>query len=590
MVLAGPGSGKTSVITARAVFFAEKKFGNVLVITYSKAAATEMQDRFEKLNGSASSLITFGTFHSVFYRMLRRKQNYSLEQIFNEGERKTLVRGFLKEMKYDLEDDLIKSIMSEMALVRNELLEINDFNSSNITPDDFRQLFAKYEEYKRTHNKIDFDDMLCTAYNVLRNDPAELDYWRRKYPYMMIDEFQDINKVQYEAMRILAQPANNLFIVGDDDQSIYRFRGSRPEFLLNFPADYPQARRVTLATNYRSTDAVIAYANSVITKNEVRYNKDIVGTGQSGPLPLIITAEDQNQEAVKIAERIRDMLRKGANPSEIAVAYRLNLQARAFMDAFLNMNIPFRSRDEMPTLYEHWIAEDIYAYLRLAKKVYNKQKMGFDPDLHRIINKPYRFISKAFIAEAKKHDKDMLKMYKTDKNLHISTKSNIEALHSALLSIGRMKTANAIKYIRREIGYNLHIIDTCDYRRLKPQGLMEIADELTEAAKLYSDSLDFIAHCKYISEIAKQKDNNEACCLLTTLHSAKGLEFEKVFIAGVVEDVLPSVYSKTKQEIEEERRLFYVGVTRAKHELYISIVKSRYDKPVKPSRFLGVKK
>lgn len=589
MVLAGPGSGKTAVITARAAYLStsgEIAPQNILVITYSKAAAGEMERRFKTLMPQAVP-VTFGTFHSVFFRILRHSGNYDLGQILNEGERRTAIRGFLMEMQYDLEDELLSSVISEMSLVRNELHELEHYHSNNIGGSDFRHLCEQYENYKESRNKIDFDDMLCHAYNKLKTNPQVLEYWRNRFQYIMIDEFQDINRVQYEAVKLLAAPANNLFIVGDDDQSIYRFRGSRPEFLLNFPNDYPETSSVTLSTNYRSTDTIINYANNLIKANELRYEKEIIGTGHHGTPPILLKAEDQNHEAILIAERIRELWKRGANLDEIAVAFRLNMQSRAFMDAFLNMNIPFRSRDEMPTIYEHWIAEDLFAYMRLARRIGLRQKVGYDPDAVRIINKPYRFISKAFLQGLKKDNLDLFAAYQRAPNLHIATKNRIEEVYDDLLTLSHEKTVDAIRYIRRRLGYNEHIVETCQYRKLNPVGLNEIADELQEAAKQFPNPMDFIAHAVQASSASKEQGQTGPCCTLTTLHSAKGLEFERVFIAGVVEDVLPSLHSKTTVEIEEERRLFYVGVTRAKQELYLSTLKTRYDKLAKPSRFLN---
>ena len=588
MVLAGPGSGKTAVITARAAFLVANGISahNILVITYSKAAATEMEQRFKNLYDHSAPPVTFGTFHSVFYRILRQKKNYNLEQIFGEGERRTLIRAFLTEMNYDMDDEFLSSVINEMSLVRNELHDMTHYHSNTIGAEHFKELLQRYNDHKAEAGKIDFDDMLCQTYELLRSDEKELAYWQNKYTHIMIDEFQDINSVQFETVKLLASAKNNLFIVGDDDQSIYRFRGARPEFLLNFPQDYPGTSQVTLETNYRSTDQIIKCANRLITGNTMRYAKNIKGTEVQGITPIILTAPDQNREAIQIAERIRTLWKNGADLNEIAIAFRLNMQARAFMDAFLNMNIPFKSRDEIPTIYDHWIAEDLFAYLRVARRLGLRQKVGYDPDATRVINKPFRFISKAFLQGLKKSDQDLFRVYNYSDSLHMATKANIEELHSELLAASKRETSDAIKYIRRIINYNQHITDTCEYRKLRPTGLFEIADELQEAAKEFPDPLEFIAHAKDAAELAKAAEQTGPCCTLTTLHSAKGLEFERVFIAGAIEDLIPSARSKTAAEIEEERRLFYVGLTRAKRELYISTIKSKYDRPALPSRFL----
>ena len=587
MVLAGPGSGKTSVITARSVALSEKVDPKrVLVITFSKSAANEMKKRFCSMYSGDVPAVVFGTFHSAFFRMLKHSKNYDINSLISENERRNVIKSNLARLKYALEEETISAVINELSLVRNELINRFHYHSKTIATDDFLKLDELYEHYKHENRKIDFDDMLTHAYNMLSSDESVLKKWREQYTYIMIDEFQDINRVKYEAVKLLAHPKDNIFVVGDDDQSIYRFRGSRPEFLLNFPKDFVNTSRVVLSTNYRSTDSIIFCSNKLISHNEVRYSKQIVGTGKQGPKPIIIKSKDQNEEAVKIGEIIRKMVKQGVNPDEIAVAFRVNMQARAFIDAFLNMNIPFKSRDEIPILYNHWIAEDMYAYLRLADRLKHKLTDGYDADADRVINKPFRYISKAFLASLKKYNKNLFKEYWHDNDLHIATKTGIEELHANLLSLANLETSAAIKFVRRQIGYNSHIIDISDYRKLNSKGLFEVADELTEAAKQFPVPKDFIDHAAFAAEAAKNQSVTKSCCTLTTLHSAKGLEFEKVFITGLVEDVLPHMHSKTKAEIEEERRLFYVGATRAKNELLLSVVRSRYDKDCNPSRFL----
>ena len=582
MVLAGPGSGKTAVIVNRARHMVLRENvlpERLLVITYSRAAAREMKRRFALLfDGENVPGVTFGTFHSVFFRMLGTDA-----AIVSEGERRGVVRAALAEMEYDADEELISALLGEMSLVRNELYEMAHYHAVTIGDDDFKRVVAGYEAYKAEHNKIDFDDMLCRAYEMMQNNPKMLNHWRNRYNYIMIDEFQDINRVQYEAVKLLAAPENHLLIVGDDDQSIYRFRGSRPEFLLHFPQDFPGAKQVTLDMNYRSTDEIIQFANTVIAHNKQRYPKVIKGTGQQGAVPTLLTSEDQNQEAVNIAQRIRDLQKKGVNPDEIMVGFRLNMQARAFADAFLNMNIPYRARDEMPMIYEHWVAEDIFAYLRWIQ---NSHVRGYNPGAARVVNKPYRFISKAFLEGIKKKDKNIFDAYKRDPGLHMAQRMRLEELHMQLNARRGKKTVDMIRAIRRQIGYNQHLIDHCEYRRLDKTGLMELADELQEAAKAYPIPADFLNHAQQSIAAKNEKPTDVPCVTLTTLHSAKGLEFEHVFIAGAVEEVLPHIRSKTDAEMEEERRMFYVGITRAKKALTLSIIKTRYDKIMKPSRFL----
>jgi DNA helicase-2/ATP-dependent DNA helicase PcrA len=401
----------------------------------------------------------------------------------------------------------------------------------------------------------------------------------------MIDEFQDINRAQYECVRLLGGTGYNVFVVGDDDQSIYRFRGSRPDFLLNFPKDFPGTKSITLATNYRSTDEIITYANAVINQNTLRYQKDIHGTGSTGTRPRIITSDDQNMEAVNIATRVKDAITRGTPPDEISVAYRLNMQARALADAFLDMNIPFKTRDEMPTLYDHWMAQDFFAYLRAAARV--GRIKTHDEDIARIINRPFRFIPKAFAEWLRKENAYIFAAYRRSPLLHTAVKTRIEELHDELISLSKKSPEAAIRYICLQMGYNGHIIDTCEHKRLKPAGLLEVASELQEAAKQFNSAQRFIAHAATVAAFQREnRDSAQPCVTLTTMHSAKGLEFSHVYIAGAVDCVIPSQHCTTAEEYEEERRLFYVGITRAKHHLTISTLRTRYDKPTKPSRFI----
>jgi DNA helicase-2/ATP-dependent DNA helicase PcrA len=585
MVLAGPGSGKTAVIIRRAQYLIQSHgipSRGILVIAYSKAAAGQMQKRFDALGMNAS--VVFGTFHSIFFTILRRSKGFTLSQVFKEHERRDTLKAILADMEYELEEEALSAIANELSMVKNELIDLQYYHSANMSRQDFVALFNQYEGYKNKHSKIDFDDMLTLCYRLLSQSPGILASWQRRYPYIMLDEFQDINRVQYEVIKMLAAPANNLFIVGDDDQSIYRFRGSRPEFLLNFPKDFPDTAQEVLHTNYRSTDAIIQFANTLISKNEIRFGKRITGTQKTGRAPVMLAAADTNHEAGQIAALIKEQLKKGADPDEIAVVYRLNIQSRAFGDAFLNDNIPFRVRDEAPSLYEHWIAQDIGAYLRLSQG----HPRGYDPHAWRIINKPYRFISKAFLVAAKKDDVHILEAYSRHPTLHNAQKNRILELVYNLQDIKTKKPAKAIQYIRKTIGYDQHIIDHCEYRKTDPTGLFEIADEIQEAAKPFDNAVDFLNHMSETVQWLKQnRDLAMPAVTLTTMHSAKGLEFDTVYIAGAVDGVIPHERSKTHAEIEEERRLLYVAITRARHALYISTPKMKYEKSVKASRFLS---
>ncbi|NLM13309.1 MAG: ATP-dependent helicase, partial [Epulopiscium sp.] len=440
------------------------------------------------------------------------------------------------------------------------------------------------EEYKFQSQKIDFDDMLYYCYELLRENKHILSLWRKRYQYILIDEFQDINKVQYETIKFLSAPCNHLFIVGDDDQSIYKFRGARPEFLLHFPKDFKNAGRVTLDINYRSTKRIIEMSNSVISKNVHRYQKKIKTVNEKGDEPVFIQSEDGEEEALRIAEWILDWKKKGMAYRDIAVIFRTNIQARALVDIMLDLNIPFYLRDEIPNIYEHWVAKDILAYIKLSKDIKDNES------LERIINKPKRYISKGVIFEAKKKNGILFEnLYRTP-YLQTWQINRLEELKFHLDCIKNKKPGEAIVYIRNNIGYNDYIVEYAQFKNISVKGLKEILDEIQEAARYYESYEKWINHIQNVGEEMKEGKRRMIgemdAVTLSTMHGAKGLEFEAVCIAGAVEGVIPHNKSSSPAELEEERRLFYVGITRAKKYLAISTVKKRYEEEVEPSRFI----
>ena len=577
MVLAGPGSGKTTVIAHRAYNLINSGVSpwQVLVIAFSKAAATEMEQRFIALNGGKTGC-TFGTFHGIFFRVLRKRYGYAVEQVLQENECRDMINKLLIKLKVNADEDTLTAVRNEISLVKNELHELKYYNSNTVGADVFRDLYLQYENEKNGRNKIDFDDMLLLCFNLWQNEPENLKEWRNKFKYIMIDEFQDINHVQYECVRMLSAAPHNLCIVGDDDQSIYRFRGARPEFLLRFPNDYPGVESVVLDTNYRSTEPIISFGNKLISQNSVRYDKIIVGTQKNGPPPKILNLRDQNHEAAYIAGKIKKL----PDLNDAAVIYRTNIQARAFMDAFMQANIPYIVKDEVSVIYEHWIAQDIFAYLRLCRN------LGDRADVERIINKPFRFISKAFLSDARQKNHDIFSVYASSTMLNSAQQQRIEELADALHVLNKLKTTAAIRYLRKNCEYDRYLKEYCEYRKINPSGLYEIAAELQESAEAFEKPEDFMDHAEEAVQNKNAADTDGERVTLTTMHSAKGLEFDTVFIAGAVEGLIPHERSKTAAELEEECRLLYVGATRAKTNLYISVIKSRHEKKVEPSRFV----
>ena len=370
MVLAGPGSGKTTVITHR-VQYLTKEYGidpgDILVITFTRAAAEEMRERYEALIGGGSR-VTFGTFHSIFFRILKLAYRYTADNIVREEQQMQFVRELAQAGGLEPEDEneFAASILSEISSVKGERIALEHYYSKNCPDAVFRQLYAGYEEKMRRTGLIDFDDMMVLCLELFTERKDILSAWQRRYRYILIDEFQDINRLQYEIVRMLAKPEDNLFIVGDDDQSIYRFRGAKPEIMLGFERDYPGAGRILLDVNYRSTEEIVAPALRLIGENQKRFSKAIHTTGRHGKNVITKLWQDPGEENLAIAREIQLYLQSGVRPGDIAVLYRTNAGPRFLMEKLMEYNLPFRTRDTVPNLYEHWISRNILTYIRIA--------------------------------------------------------------------------------------------------------------------------------------------------------------------------------------------------------------------------------
>lgn len=586
LVLAGPGSGKTTVLLCRISRLLGRglaKPQEILALTFSKAAAEEMKSRFENLNGASG--VSFGTFHSIFFRILRSRYGWNVEQIFQEEERRNILRNSIEAEKWDIPDleEYISQFFSQLSLMNSELEQPNRFTPVGMPVEEFRKLYRAYEGYKERHEKLDFDDMLTQCYQLLREDAAVREYWQRKYKFILVDEFQDVNQAQFACLQILAEKHQNLFVVGDDDQSIYAFRGARPDFLLHFPTLYPAAKKVTLNTNYRSTERIVNLAERVIGNNEVRFVKNMKGIGEAGDKVTFFLAEDAAKEAAHIAEKIGRFLDEGVPLTEIAVIYRTNLQGGAFARELYKRGIPYDLRDNSGNVYEHWVAKDLLAYLLLAE---NEES---DSALRRILNKPKRYIGKDLLAEAETMPYTLLRSFFVCPSLKGWQEENLENLRIDLNQIRKRTPYDAVKYIRKVIGYDEYLEEFAAYRRTSAQVLQEIADEIMETAKDCADVRSFREQLERLSlqmkEQSRKKGQKRNGVALMTMHGAKGLEFRAVFLPSLVEGIVP--HEKGMDTVAEERRLFYVAMTRASEKLCLSAILQRYEKERKPSRFLA---
>lgn len=586
LVLAGPGSGKTTVITHRTKKLIEEyrvSPSNILVITFTKAAASEMQERFVKLMDDRYYPVSFGTFHAVFFKILKYAYNYSADNILREEIKLQYIKEIIGKLHLEIDDlnDFVREITGEISLVKGEMIDLNNYYSKNCPDETFRKLYKLYNDRLVKENVVDFDDMLVMCYELLVKRPDILKLWQEKYQYILIDEFQDISRVQYEVIKLLAKPQNNIFIVGDDDQSIYRFRGAKPEIMFQFEKDYGSIEKIVLNINYRSTNEIIEKSMKLIGNNDKRFFKDIKGTGRNGEKSEIITLKNDKEEALYILKIINDYINAGYEYSDMAVLYRTNTNPRHLVDKLLEYNLPFKMKDVIPNIYEHWITKDIIAYIRIAM---GSRSRG---DFLQIINRPKRYIARDAFYEEEVSFWD-LKDYYSDK---IYVIERIDRLKYDIQWLGRMTPYEAINYIRHGIGYDEYILEYANYRKMRPEELYEILDELQEMSSEYKTYAEWFEHiANYGEELKKQntmKANNKEGIELSTMHSSKGLEYKIVIILGVNEGITPYRKAMLKDDMEEERRLFYVAMTRAKEYLHILSVKERYGKDADVSRFVG---
>lgn len=586
LVLAGPGSGKTTVIIQRIRRLTEKMGVSpyrILVITFTKAAAEQMKTRYAALQGKTG--VMFGTFHSIFFRILRQACGYSLEQVLSEDERRNTMQKLVTEARISVQDqeEYIQQFFSQYSLMKNQLQDVSDFMPEGLPKDEFVALTKKFDGWKRRNEKIDFDDMLTECYEVLSQDEKTRKMWQDRFDYILVDEFQDVNRAQYACLQMLAAPKNNLFVVGDDDQSIYGFRGASPSFMLDFPKDFPGTEKVFLDVNYRCSGRIIRLASQVIGTNMSRYEKNIKGDRDLGERINVFVAKDSGEEAELTAQKIARLLEEGMPIEEIAVIFRTNIQGGAFARALFRRGIPYHLRDGGFHLYDHWIARDLAAYLFLA------ENRDSDASLLRIVNKPKRYISKDLLAEAEQMPYGLLRSLHVCPSLQKWQAEHLESLEEDLRQIQKRKPYEALRYVRKVVGYDEYLSDYAAYRKASLSNMIEIADEITETAKGTESGTEFVRKMEELSrqmkEQSKQKGNTHGVTL-TTFHGAKGLEFGAVFLPSLAEGIIPYEKGREGSALEEERRLFYVGLTRTKDRLFLSFTENRYEKPLKPSRFL----
>lgn len=589
MVLAGPGSGKTLTIAKRIEYLIMKhkvRPEEILVITFTKYAAWEMKNRTRSICGPSSYAVTFGTFHGIYYGILKWAYRLNQSNLLSDEEKYRILREILpgidwdQEPEADEEKDYLQELAIEIGNVKNNCMDIEEYEPVKYTTEKFRKLYRTYEETKKKYRKIDFEDMLIQCRDLFMKRPDILKKWQEKFQYILVDEFQDVNQAQYDVVRMLAAPQDNLFVVGDDDQSVYGFRGAKPGIMKEFMKDYPTARQILLDVNYRSSGYIVKGALRVIGNNKIRFEKKIEAFRKPDETVHVQEVKDPVQEAEYVLERIREYREKGVSYTEMAVLYRTNVDARAMSELMTEYQIPFVMKEHLNNIYEHFIALDMISYLRLSQGEYDRKYFL------QIANRPNRYLTRESMKTGNV-SYESLRRYYRDKDWMVD---RIDQLEWDMKMICDKTPYAAIQYIRKRMGYDEFLKEYAAYRKISSEDLFAVLEEIWQNSKGYGTIKEWFEHIESYGKMLKEqnkKNGEKEGVNLMTMHAAKGLEFDTVFVIEANEGSCPYKKAIADEEIEEERRLFYVAMTRAKRKLVISYVKEKNGKDLLPSRFVS---
>ena len=593
LVLAGPGSGKTRVLTHRVAYLAHD-VGidpyNILTVTFTNKAAREMKGRLEKLLGPGGNRLTIGTFHATCARLLRREADFLPVtrdyQIFDDSDQMGLVTQALKDLNLDEKRFRQRSLLSTISRAKAEVITPDKFEAGDYWHEIAGRVYVRYSELLRASNALDFDDLLLETVLLFRNQPAVLERYQRRYQFLLVDEFQDTNIVQYELVKLLAGEAQNLFVVGDEDQSIYGFRGADFRNVQRFHKDFPNAQLILLERNYRSTQVILDVANTIISRNSNRTPKRLHTKRDGGELVKVVEAYNEGEEGSFAVREIQRLVSGGeCRPGDCAIMYRTNAQSRSIEDTFVRYGMPYRLVGAT-RFYGRKEIKDVLAYLRLIHNPLDSISFG------RIVNVPPRGIGKKTLTDLSDFATLLnLPLTMALRRLLADDDSGLDAVPRPKLAARSLRALQVFADLLDQwsrVKEELNVLDLLDtvlddagYERFMRDGTDEGEDrwanimELRTVAQEYSQFGPAAGLTQFLEEIALVSDlddlgeQSDAPTLLT-LHMAKGLEFPVVFIVGMEEKIFPHSRSfDDPEEMAEERRLFYVGVTRAKDRLYL---------------------
>ena len=580
LVVAGPGSGKTTVLTERLVYLLKNAAdsGSCLLLSFTRASSKEMALRFRK-RGLSRVSPHFSTIHALCLSLLKEGRGVGKENLVDLYEkmdwisRYFLEQGIAREEVEELLPNYCNQISYFKSITEEERLAfLREEKNENFLP-----LFQYYEMMRKKRSKLDFEDLLIEVLLELQKNTDLAELWKRRYTHILVDEFQDLSLIQYAILKGLAERGASLFVVGDEDQSIYGFRGASPDILFRFEKDFPFCEKIFLQDNFRSKEEIVELSSRLIGKNKERFRKNLFGRQGRGGRAKYYIVESTAEEGRLIAEHVETCLKEGCRPEEIAILFRSKNQIPALLPEFLERNIPVVVYEEVNNVFQHFIGKDILAYLRLGMNPENGS------DLIQILSKPYRGLRREKILHENAGLKDLCDSVKTGREHRA-----VAALEMQLRTLSKLPPKEAVLFIRKEIGYEKYLED---FAKKKNRDFTEWWDNLEEITSMSENYPDLESFFRFITEfnrkaLEKRRSEEGKGVRFMTYHSAKGLEFDEVFLPDCIEGIIPDGRAKKQGELEEERRSFYVALTRARKGIHIYVTKTRYSKKTVPSRFI----
>ncbi len=589
LMIACPGSGKTTTLLRRIHYMTTEAKINpkeILMITFTKAAADEMNKRYISMFGKNPG-VTFATIHSLCFSIVRKYGKKNV-RVLSDTE---VYNYFNFRVRYidqiNDKDEFVADLILDISVMKNNMISLTEYHPKCTEDKElFADLYTSYEEYKEKEVKIDFDDMLVMAKEILETDPGVLSYLRSHYSYIQVDEYQDTNYIQRDIIYNLAGEDGNLAVVGDDDQSIYMFRGAKPEIMLNFKKDYPDCKVIRLSTNYRSLQTIIQKADNLVQHNSQRFAKNFIGSREEKGKVVFRNYLNSSSQLGSIIHKIRSLLDEGVKPEQIAILYRTNKESMPFAEYFMREKIPFHCNERLKSKYHHWIFQDIQAYQKLSRG--KKDPVAFN----RILNHPKRFFyGKAFRSVNPDLNSLNQAIYSQSGKEYWQIQKGLENaadLFRHLRMLSSLSPTGFMDYLYRVVGYDEYLKEYANLRKLDEKELVAVWSDLLDEANLYGSWDEWGRHIIAYDRQLQQANKNKDGIMLSTMHRSKGLEWDYVFIINCIDGTIPHTNATEFEDIEEERRLFYVAMTRAKDFLYLSAYKKegKGNKKVNTSPFI----